>query len=220
MRITSIETQKRNPKRKNLFADGQFILGISDETLIRFGIRTGDEIGPEKLKALQQTEDLLGAKRAALRFLATRPRTEREVRDKLREKEFSDEEISAAIKDLKQTGLLNDADFARMFVHDAIARRPTGKLLLKQKMTLLGLDKATIEESLQNSGEENDQQSLALEAARKFIKKGQPPRGKREMLKARNRVANFLGRRGFTWDVIHPVLKSVFQDQGKEENEE
>jgi regulatory protein len=220
MHITKIEAQKKNPARKNLFIDGEFAVGVSAETLVRFGLRTGDEIGPDKITALQQTEELLSAKRVALRYLATRPRTEREVRDKLRDKEFGDEEIAKAIDDLKQAGLINDAAFAGMFIRDALGRRPVGKILLKQKMVLLGLGRQTIEEALQKEFESGNQEGAALEAAKKFMKKSKAGSGKLDEIKLKNRVAAFLGRRGFTWDIIQPTLKELFAKEHREENVE
>ena len=86
MKITSIESQKNRPERRAIFADGQFLIGVGAETLIRSGLRTGDEITPQTLSLLQRMEETLGAKTAALHFLTIRPRSEREVRDKLREK--------------------------------------------------------------------------------------------------------------------------------------
>ncbi|MBM2842078.1 MAG: recombination regulator RecX, partial [Bacteroidetes bacterium] len=93
MRVTKIESQKKNPRRKNVYADGEFVAGVSDETLLRSGLRTGDEISDERLKILIQEEETSSAKQVALRFLAHRPRTTKEIRDKLREKEFAEEEI-------------------------------------------------------------------------------------------------------------------------------
>ncbi len=143
MRITSIEPQKKNPTRRNIFADGDFVAGVSAETLLRFGLRVGDEIAPPLIAAIEKAEELVGAKGVALRFLTVRPRTEREIRDKLREKEFGDEEIAQTIASLKASGLLDDAAFARMYIRDALAGRGAGKILLKKKLLLLGVEKNT-----------------------------------------------------------------------------
>ncbi|MEO8168941.1 MAG: RecX family transcriptional regulator, partial [bacterium] len=158
MRITRIESQKKNPARKNLYADGEFLTGVSAETLIRFGIRTGDEIDEEKLKALQATEELQGAKSVAFRFLARRQRTEKEIRDKLREKEFGDEEIGKTIETLRGLGFLNDREFAGSYIRHQLTLRPKGKILLKQKLLMLGVAKdvvdAALEEAFQETGQE------------------------------------------------------------------
>ena len=186
MRVTRIETQKRSPNRKNIYVDGEFVAGVSDETLLRLGLRTGDEIDPDKLATFQATEELLNAKRAALRFLSYRLRTVREVRDKLRENEFGDEVISKTVYDLEQTGLLNDKEFARTYIRDTLAIRPSGKYLLKRRLLLLGLDKSLVDEVLKESLENASQESAALEAARKFIKKTNALQRRKDPLRIRN----------------------------------
>lgn len=216
MRVTRIETQKRSPNRKNIYVDGEFVAGVSDETLLRLGLRTGDEIDPDKLASLQATEELLNAKRAALRFLSYRLRTVREVRDKLRENEFGDDVISKTTYDLEQTGLLNDKEFARTYIRDTLAIRPSGKYLLKRRLLLLGLDKSLVDEALDESLENESQEIAALEAARKFIKKANALQRRKDPLKIRNRLVNFLSRRGFTWDVITKTVKEVLEEEHQE----
>ncbi|MCZ6776211.1 MAG: RecX family transcriptional regulator [Ignavibacteria bacterium] len=216
MRVTRIETQKRSPNRKNIYVDGEFVAGVSDETLLRLGLRTGDEIDPDKLASLQATEELLNAKRAALRFLSYRLRTVREVRDKLRENEFGDDVISKTVYDLEQSGLLNDKEFAQTYIRDTFAIRPSGKYLLKRRLLLLGLDKSLVDEALDESLENESQEIAALEAARKFIKKANALQRRKDPLKIRNRLVNFLSRRGFTWDMITKTVKEVLEEEHQE----
>lgn len=212
MRITSIEPQKKNPARRNIFADGDFVAGVSAETLLRFGLRVGDEIAPALIQAIEKAEELVGAKGVALRFLTVRPRTEREIRDKLREKEFGDEEIAQTIASLKASGLLDDAAFARMYIRDALAGRGAGKILLKKKLLLLGIDKSTVDEALEETFAGVDVQAAALALARQFVKKTQNLKKDEPPQKRRNRVSSFLMRKGYGWDTIEAVLKQVFTD--------
>ncbi len=216
MRVTRIETQKRSPNRKNIYVDGEFVAGVSDETLLRLGLRAGDEIDPDKLATFQATEELLNAKRAALRFLSYRLRTVREVRDKLRENEFGDEVISKTVYDLEQSGLLNDTEFAQTYIRDTLAIRPSGKYLLKRRLLLLGLDKSLVDEVLNESLENASQEIAALEAARKFMKKANALQRRKDPLKIRNRLVNFLSRRGFTWDMITKTVKEVLEEEHQE----
>ena len=209
MRITRIETQKKRPGRKTIFADGKFIAGVSDETLLRLGLRTGDDLSPETVKALQRTEELWSARNAALRLISYRPRTERELRDRLREKEYPDTDIVATIEDLKRSGLVNDAEFARTYLRDALALRPKGKLALKRKLLLLGLDKSIVEESLQEVFSEVNQEDAALEAARRFLRKSGGKKRTEDPAAIRNRLANYLARQGYGWDTIRPVLRTA-----------
>jgi regulatory protein len=215
MRITKIESQQKNPMRRNIYAEGEFLIGISAETMLRFGIRTGDEVDAEKLKALQATEELLGAKTIALRFLSHRHRTEKEIRDKLREKEFGDEEIRQTIEDLKRLGYVNDAEFARVYIRHQLALRPKGKLVLKQKLLLLGVAKETIDAALDEEFAHISQTDAARDAAQKFIKKSLKSRD--DPRKAKQKLAAFLTRRGFSWDVVSPILKHALGEKALED---
>jgi regulatory protein len=216
MRITKIESQQKNPTRKNLYADDKFLIGVSAETLVRFGIRTGDEIGEEKVKALQAAEELQGAKAVALRFLARRQRTEKEVRDKLREREFGDEEIEKTIESLRSLGFLNDEEFCRTYIRHQLALRPKGKLYLKQKLLLLGIRKETADAALNEVFQETSQEDAAFEVAQKFLQK---PTVRGDARKTKQRLAAFLSRRGFTWDIISNVMKKSLGGKNLEEEE-
>ncbi len=207
MRITKIESQQKNPSRRNLYADGEFLIGVSAETLLKFGIRTGDEVGEDKLKALQATEELQGAKTVALRFLSRRQRTEKEIRDKLRSKEFADEEIVKTIENLRGLGFLNDEKFARSYIRHQLALRPKGKVVFKQKLLLLGIKKEIVDQALTETFQETSQEDAALKAAEKFIKKSSKSRD--DPHKTKQKLAAFLTRRGFSWDVVSPILKTI-----------
>ena len=209
MRITKIESQKRRPDRKNIFVDGRFTAGVSDETLVRAGLRTGDTIDAATLHSLQQTEGLLSAKNVALRFLSVRPRTVREIRDKLREKEYADDEIDTAITDLTRAGLLDDHAFARMYIRNAMHVRPIGTILLKRKMLLLGIDKKTVEEALADTLPEFDQGDVALTSAERFLAKSKGRGKSHDVIKERKRITSYLARRGFSWDIINPILNQL-----------
>lgn len=216
MHITKIESQKKNPARKNLYADGEFLVGVSAETLIRFGIRTGDEIGEEKLKVLQATEELQGAKSVALRFLARRQRTEKEVRDKLRDREFADEEIQKTVENLRELGFLNDEEFARSYIRHQLTLRPKGKLVLKQKLLLLGIQRELADAAVNEAFQETDQTDVALQAAQKFIKKS--AKRKDDPRKERQKLAAFLTRRGFSWDIVSSITKKIMAPETSEDD--
>ena len=212
MRITKIEPQKKNPARRNIYGDDEFVVGVSAETLLRFGLRVGDELPPVLITAIEKAEELVGAKGVALRYLTVRPRTEREIRDKLREKEFGDEEIARTITSLKSAGLLDDASFARMYIRDALAGRPAGKMLLKRKLLLLGVEKSVVEDAIEETFSGVDVQATALALARQFIKKTQNLKKDESPMKRRGRISSFLARKGYGWDTIEAVLKQVISD--------
>lgn len=214
MRITKIESQKRRPERKSIYADGEFVAGVSAETLLKLALRTGDELSDAQVEVLKKTEALAGAKNAALRFLGGRMRTVREVRDKLREKEYADGEIASTISELRNAGLLDDAAFARVFIRNALTLHPSGPALLKRKLLLLGVEKPLIDTALAEELGAETAGSAATDLARTFVRKARTSRKTETPEKLRQRLSAFLARRGFGWDVIKEAAATAL---GKDE---
>lgn len=218
MKITRIETQQKRPTRRNIYADGKFLIGLGAETLFRFGLRTGDELSAATLRALVQAEDLLSAKNAALRLLSSRPRAEREIRDRLRVKEFSDQTIAGAIDALKAAGLLDDREFARTYVRNALALKPTGPLLLKKKLLLLGVDRKIIESVIAESGDQTGNGADAQRAASSYLARAARAKTPTDAAVLRGRLTAFLLRRGYSWEVVRPLvqkaIKGIREDEG------
>jgi regulatory protein len=130
----------------------------------------------------------------ALHFLKFRPRTTFEIGQKLRTKKISDSEIEKVITVLKRNKLLDDAEFAKMWVRDRNLLKPSGSYLLKLELKKLGISESDIEAAL---GDQNEE-----ELARKAIE------SKGRYCKADfNHQAAFLSRRGFSTGVIYKILK-------------
>lgn len=217
MRITAIEPQQQNPTRRNIYVDDEYAVGIGLETLLRFGLRKGDEISGARLAELRQAEDDLCARTVALRYISHRPRTEREIRDKLREKEFSDEAIGRVIEALRTARLVDDQQFALSYARDAVLRRKVGPLMVRQKLLLLGVPRPVVDQTIESVCGTDTQIEAALDVAHKAMKKRAGKPEATPLLK--KRIAAHLGRRGYKWDVIAPVLKRVFAEHNPPEEE-
>jgi regulatory protein len=209
VRITKIENQKKRPGRKNIYADGKFVAGISAETLLKLALRPGDDIGPEQLKAIQAAETVQSARNTALRFLSARPRTEQEMRSKLREKEFSDEEISRVLQDFRKAGLLDDREFTRLFIRNARTLRPAGAPVLRRKLSLLGVDRIIVDAIIAEELTAADQTQSAHDLAARFVARAKATRKTEPPEKLQARLTGFLRRRGFRWETIRDVMNNV-----------
>ena len=195
MHITKIEPQKRKPGRKNIYIDGQFGVGVSNETVIRFQLRKGDEITPRLLKEMESAEGLAEMKNVALRFLTHRPRTIHEVRQKLLTKKFAEKEIERVLKNLRESGLLDDRQFAGMYIRDQLASQPMGKLLLRQKLRRLGVEKQLADEVLGETFQSISSEETVRRSVEKFLKMRAGTI--KDPIVFRRRLAGFLARRGF-----------------------
>jgi len=131
----------------------------------------------------------------ALHFLKFRPRSVFEIRQKLLSKKVSEKEIADTIKVLKRNKLLDDTEFAKMYVRDRNRFRPSGSYVLKLELKKLGIGENDIETALSNQDEE--------ELARQAIE------SKHRYREADfTKQAAFLQRRGFPMNIILKILKS------------
>jgi regulatory protein len=220
MIITKIERQKRNPQRVNLFVDDSFLFGMHDEVLVKFGLRKGDSIDQQTIDEIESVEEFNLAKQKALRLISYRIRSEKELEAKLREKEFHPKTIERVTEHLRSLRILDDKTFARSYVNSVLIRKPAGRALLQRELKSRGIESTTINEILQETLRENDEQHLAIEAARKLLLRYRSSRKQSEKEQQQKRIANFLARRGFGWSTIQPVIRKLFNDTSSTTNQD
>jgi len=203
-RITKIESQKKNPKRRSVFLDERFAFGLDEEVIYKYSLKVGQELEQKEIDKIIEAETKKEAKDAALKFLSYRMRSEKEVKDKLKKKEFAGDLIAEIIKDLKRVNLIDDYEFASAFISDRISNNPRGKILLKQELWKKGIKKEIIEKALKEFFKDEDEElTLAKELLRKRKKRYE---GLDENV-AKRRLMSFLLRRGFSYDIVKQVLK-------------
>ena len=127
MRVTAIETQKRNPQRVNVFLDGAFAFGAGAEVVFGRPLRVGDDIGPADLEQLVREDHAWQAREAALNLLSYRARSRDELRSRLARKGFEPAIVDGCLDELAARGLLDDRSFAGAFVRDRLRSRPRGR---------------------------------------------------------------------------------------------
>src|SRR5260370_42444234 len=76
----------------------------------------------------------------ALRFLAQRPRSEHEVRRRLRRAGVAEAAEEAVISQLRQNALVDDTAFAEYWVEQRQSFRPRGARLLRAELRQHGID--------------------------------------------------------------------------------
>ena len=203
--ITRIETQKRNKKRRSIYLDDEFAFSLDEELVFKFGLHEGDLINESEFSAIIQAEEKKGAKDAAIRFLSYRNRSEKEVRDKLLNKGFCEDIIDCLLIELKEARLVNDVKFAMAFVHDKMILRPMGPLLIRKELKRFGLAESAIELAVEEAFRDKTSFEVGLEMVQKKYRQSKNP----DWLKTKKRLADFLYRRGFDWDVSREILEQL-----------
>jgi len=137
----------------------------------------------------------------ALDYLALRDRSEREIREYLRRKKYTDSEIEETIEKLKSYGYLNDEKFARSF---AASRFSSGRssLFIRRELIKKGISPDLISRAIKDT--KPDLPGEINIAAQLVSKKYRPTLPLTPELK--NRIISFLARRGYEWEIIRKVL--------------
>jgi regulatory protein len=202
-RITEIRDQVRDPERVSLFIDGEFRLGLPRIAVAERSLRVGQILTEQDIAELEAIDEISRATNQAVRLLSFRPRSRHELESRLRRKGFESDSINAAIERMVELGYINDEEFAQYWVENRQQHRPRGRRLLASELRSKGVPPDVVDQAIDESA--IDEFGDALELARK---RADRLRGlDRETW--RRRMAGFLQRRGYGWDVVRRVLEEI-----------
>ena len=158
-----------------------------------------------KINRLQSAEAEVQARELALHFLSYRMRTEKEVRDKLRQKGIQGACVQKIVQRLKRMGLLNDREFAREFARSKVRRGFLGERAMRQELRKKGVAQNLLEKVITEVYAENDPVSLA----RALVNKRKGRYMDLEEKQYRKKMQDLLLRKGYDWEVIGEVLNDL-----------
>jgi regulatory protein len=203
--ITKIVPQKNHPERKSVYIDGKLAFGISADLLHNHGLEENKHLTPLELKRILWSVDKAKLKERAFRLLAFRPRSEKEIRQKLRLKGAGNKLIEQVVEELKEKGLIDDQKFAASWAESRISNRPMGKFLLRRELMQKGIKKETIEGVIEKAYSEEDE----VELARNLLQRKAKTYKNLEDVKTKKRMMDFLLRRGFSYEVVRQAIKDI-----------
>ncbi len=201
-KITALKVQKKNKNRVNVYLDNKFAFGIS--RIVAGWLKTGQNLSEEKILEIKSKEEIEIALQRALNFLSYRPRSEEEVRKNLRKHDTDPEIIELIIARLQKGKMVNDPDFANLWVENRSEFRPRGRRALRAELRQKGINNHTIEETLKDLNEEELAYRAAIKRSRRYKEL--------EWLDYRKKMNGFLARRGFNYSDIKIVLERVWKE--------
>jgi regulatory protein len=208
--ITLLERQKNNPERVNVYLDGEFAFGLNEMDAVT--LRKGQQLTESEIDELRQKDAVVKAVDYAANLLSYRPRSTKEIRERLLKHSFNDVVADAAIEKLLGLGYLDDRAFARFWIEDRNRFKPLGRRALSFELRNKGIEQAIIQELLEEIVDEGDG---AYEAALKRVRQ---MRGttKREF---KQKIGAFLQRRGFGYEAVNGALNQLIQELADDDPE-
>lgn len=159
MQISDIKQQVKTVGRYSIYVDGKFSFGLSELALMNSGLRVGKELTAADLAELKDTAKSDKAYNQALGLIARRPRSEWEVRDYYKRKEYDPELIDQLIQRLYDGRWLNDLDFATRWVENRRLLKSTSKRRLQQELKAKRVSDDVIHQALEE--DETDEKKSA-----------------------------------------------------------
>lgn len=210
MIVTRLERQKGR-RRVDVHLDGAFAFSIAEDIAAQHGLRPGQRLEAPEVDALREADARQRCIESALRLVARRPRSERELRDALRRRRFEGAHIDAALSRLKNMGYLDDATFARFWVETRDGSSPRSRRLLRAELRARGVEAPTAAEATTGIEDEDAAYRAASRRLRAFA-------GLDEQA-FRRRLGGFLLRRGFGYALAERVVSRCWREVARPEDE-
>ena len=145
------------------------------------------------------------ARNNAYSLLRSRPRSEYEIRQRLRLKGYEASVIDAVVELLRRSGYIDDKKFARFWVDSRMHSNPMGEVVLKQELKEKGVRGSIIEATLEDAHKSYDEYEVAFSMAKERFNRLK----KLDRRKAAKRLYDFLLRRGFKFDTVQRIVEEL-----------
>jgi len=139
----------------------------------------------------------------AYRLFSVRPRSEKELRERLSGKGFGGATACKVISFLKDKNIIDDLRFARLWVESRMRAKPKGDMALERELRQKGISAAIIEKVL------SEKQENEGAVCRRLARKKMEALEKLPREKARKKLFDFLARRGFNFEIIEDVMREI-----------
>lgn len=207
MIITKIELQKKNKDRASIYIDEKFAFGVHINIVYDLHLKKGMEMTDELREEILGLEEKKQGRLYGLKLINYRPRCEAEVRRKMAEKEYAPEIIEDTVEYLYEYNFLNDESFTRYYIESKLNSNKYGLNRIKYQLSSMGIDKAIINECIEDYKDEANEYEVALELASKKLSSLEKDTKDAKYRK----VSGFLGRKGYSFEIINKVLRELLQ---------
>ena len=205
-KITKIEIQKRNKERVNIYIDDEYAFATFIDIVYKEGLSKGQEVNKEKYDDIIKKENKQKCKNTALRIIERAYKTEKEMRKRLCEKGYEQEEIDEAVNFLKEYKFIDDDSYVKLYIKEKI--KSYGSQKIKYSLINKGISKEVIEEELNNIESEEMKQTALCLAEKKYKNLS---KSEKDKFKLYNKICRYLISRGYEYDMVKSVTNKVLE---------
>jgi regulatory protein len=210
-KVTGLKKSKGREKRIEVFLDGKPALNLLAEVALLEKLEVGQEINAGRLESLAGLDRFQRCYNAAVRYLSYRPRSEGEIKQRLLRHGYDDTCAGKVITRLREQGLVDDTAFARFWIDNRGTFRPRSRRMTRLELRRKGLDADVIEQAVRDIDDRESAYRAALSRTRRLFPSDYPV--------YRRRLGQYLGRRGFSYDVINETVQKIWNEHAEKAGE-
>lgn len=204
MLITSVE--KITSSKSKVFVDEEFAFVLYKGELSRFNIEVENELDDIDFEKIKKEIIIKRAKKRVLHLLEQMPRTEYQVRLKLKQGYYTEDVVDEAINYAKKFSYIQDENYCRVYVSMKMESK-SRKEIYASLMTK-GVRKEIVEEIFEELYEDHSNEEMIL----KLIHK--KSRGVKELDdKQIMKINAYLIRKGFSYDELREAFEKYLNDR-------
>ena len=145
---------------------------------------------------------------AALRFISYRPRTEAEVRARLR-RHYLQQTIDSVVQSLIDRALIDDSQFARSWADNRYRLKPRSAATIRRELALKGIARTQAEDAVRDLDDYNSAYRAGSKHARLLTD--------RTFTTFKRRMWAYLQRRGFNSTVTGITVECLWEESQTED---
>ena len=196
MRITEVKKSERKKGRFLVKLENGDVLRVTEDELLRFGLRAGMVLDGETAEALKASAKASSAKAAAANMIGCRALSKKELTKRLIQKGNDEADSQAAADWLEDIGAVNDSEYAAALVRH-YGGKGYGPARVREELRRKGIDRELWDDALEEMPE-------AEEILDQLIQK--KCKGDLSDPKEKKRVSDALMRRGFGWNEVKAAM--------------
>ena len=199
MKIERIEASRHKKGRVLVFLEDGACLRITEQELLDFGLRSGDELDDKTLQRLKEAAGVSNVKATAADLVGKRAMSRRDLERKLQNRGASETEARYAAEWMEAIGAINDADYAAVLARHC-ADLGYGPQRVREKLYEKGVPRELWDDALDALPDSAGQIDAFLE--RKL-------RGRVPDQREKKQLCDALLRRGFSWPEVKAGLNRL-----------
>lgn len=206
MKITKLVRNVRDKRKISIYVDSKYTFSVLESIVVKYNLFSGKEISEEEIIEIKEKGNLAYWKDKALGQIARRPRSKKEIEEYLQKKNQI-ELVLLIIPELEKEGHLDDQKFTAWWIDQRLTFKNKSIKEIQTELYKKGIEKDLIEIEIGKLDTEKIEKEKVKSLAEKKIV--EIKRKTKEETEIREKLIQYLQRKGFRWDVIKSALAEL-----------